>query len=38
MEGIVGMSYSGDIALDDLALVDGNCQSKSVLYYFGGGL
>jgi hypothetical protein len=29
IEGIIGFSYTSDIALDDLALVDGNCQSKS---------
>ncbi|XP_072014819.1 MAM and LDL-receptor class A domain-containing protein 2-like [Amphiura filiformis] len=26
MEGIVGFTYTGDIALDDLAMVPGNCQ------------
>ena len=28
MEGIVGFDYTGDIALDDLAVVPGDCQSK----------
>ena len=28
-EGIVGASYQGDIAIDDIQLLDGNCNSKS---------
>ena len=28
MEGIVGFDYTGDIALDDLALVPGGCPGK----------
>lgn len=27
MQGVVGNSYQGDIALDDFQLVDGNCPS-----------
>lgn len=29
-EGIIGWSYAGDIAIDDVAVSEGNCPGKNV--------
>jgi len=29
-EGIIGWSYTGDIAIDDVAVSEGNCPGKNV--------